>query len=636
MLRQVMQIDIDTAARPVRMLTRGRLRRLGLNEGGLAIVLAVLIGTITGAAAVGFHELINLIRDLLYLRPGPGVLYGRGMWLLVVFPTVGGLLVGILSRYVFRAREGHGIVDVVESVVRSSGFQRPATAVEKILTSAVTIGSGGSAGAEGPIVQIGAAIASGVGQLFAVTRAQMPVLTGAGCAAGISAIFNAPFGGVLFTLEVILQDFSLRSFTPVVLASVIAQVTTQGILQLINHERVYQAIFAIPDPEVLRHTVLHWDQVGNFALLGIVCGLVGTAFTRTMFFTEELFHHGPLAKISKVIRPAVGGAMLGLSGLVYILIFGVLRRAPYNKPFDYHAYPMPAFFGDGYGAIQQLLLPDFYHALGIGTVAMLAFLCVIKIVGTGITLGSGGSGGVIAPCVFIGATLGALFGHGLQLTHWFHGVQPELYALVAMGAVLAAVVHAPLASILIVFELTQDHKVMLPAMLACIVAVAVARVAYSDSVYTQGLRMRGLHIGAGSDLVLLRRISVEQIPMEPVTVLHGDDPLQQVLDLSAMTSAYDFVVADQEGRYEGMLLSTDINPVLMDREAVPVLVVRDIMRTDITPVRTSDDLVTVLDAFSLHDVNHLPVATPSSPDKVIGLISRTALIRKYHQTLSAA
>src|SRR5262249_30989398 len=160
---------------------------------------AVLIGIITAAAAVGFHILIDRIRDIFYERMGPELLYRNGLILLIVFPALGGLIVGIISHYITRSREGHGIVDVIESVARTSGFVRPGVAIEKIVTSAVTIGTGGSGGAEGPIVQIGAAIASGVGQLFRFARHQMPVLIGCGSAAGISAIFNAPIGGVLFT-----------------------------------------------------------------------------------------------------------------------------------------------------------------------------------------------------------------------------------------------------------------------------------------------------------------------------------------------------------------------------------------------------------------------------------------------------
>jgi CIC family chloride channel protein len=250
-----------------------------------------------------------------------------------------------------------------------------------------------------------------------------------------------------------------------------------------------------------------------------------------------------------------------------------------------------------------------------------------------VTLGSGGSGGVIAPSVFIGAALGAVFGELLRRTGWFWQLQPEMYALVGMGALLAAVVHAPLASILICFELTQDYKVMLPAMLACIMAVAVARMVYPYSVYSLGLRTRGVRVGSAGDFVLLRRIMVEQIPLDPLSIVHPADPLQRLLELSALTSTYDFVVCDPAGKYEGMVVAADMNPVLMDQAAVPLLVVADMMRTDITPVQTSDDLAAVFDAFSRHDVNHLPVCVDSTTDKVVGLISRSAVIRKYQEAL---
>lgn len=622
--------DLTAPGGRLRVLMTRLLRRFGFNDDAFLLLMSVIIGTVTGVAAVGFHGLIKLIGDQLYGRSGEeAYLYGPGRWLLVVLPALGGLAVGVISRYVFRTREGHGIVDVVESVVRTSGFQKPTVAIEKILTSAITMGSGGSAGAEGPIVQIGAAIASGVGQLFQVARNQMPILTGCGCAAGISAIFNAPFGGVLFTLEVILQDFSIRSITPVVLASVIAQVTTQETLQVAHHAEAYRAIFAMPPMDVARHSLLSWDQVANFVLLGILCGVIGSTFTRAMYWSEHFFSG---LKINKVIRPAIGGLILGLMGLLYILIAGV-----HHKPFAYSVYPMPAFYGDGYGVIQRMLQPDFYVQMGQWTTGLLVMLCVLKIVGTGVTLGSGGSGGIIAPSVFIGATAGAVVGHLLQSTGWFGtALQPELYSLVAMGAALAAVVHAPMASILICFELTQDYKVMLPAMLACIVAVAVARSIYPDSVYTLGLRSRGVQQGNARDFSLLRRITVEQVPLDPVAVVSIADPIQHLLDLSAMTSNYDFVVSDQQGRYEGMVLSAELNPVLMDRDAVPLLVVGDVMRHDIPPVRTTDDLAAVFDAFSQYDVNHLPVCVPQDCGKIIGLISRSALIRKYQEALKSS
>ena len=513
----------------------------------------MIVGTVTAAAAVGFHELIIWVRDLLYLKLGDERLYHDMLWLLVVFPAAGGLVVGIISRYVFREREGHGIVDVMESVVRTSGFQRPAVALEKILTAAVTIGSGGSAGAEGPIVQIGAAIASGIGQLFRIARGQMPVLIGCGSAAGISAIFNAPFGGVLFTLEVILQDFSIRAFTPVVVASVFAQATELLMFKLLHHSAEFHPIFSVSPEAVHLHEALRWSTVGNFVLLGVLCGFIGLSLTRLLHVSEDLFGN---MKIPRWLRPGMGGALMGVLGVMYVLIGKLTMHVP--KPVPFAQYPMPAFFGDGYGFIEVLLAPAYYTDVSGTVLRLLAALCVLKLVATCLTLGSGGSGGVIAPSLFLGATAGAVMGTLLQKLPWFAGIHPEMYALVGMGAVLAAVVHAPLASILIVFEVTEDYKVMVPTMLACVIATAIARMVYTDSVYTMSLRSRGIRMGGARDYSLLNRMLVEQVVLEPASVVRGSDPFQKIVDIVIDAGIADFVVADEKGEYAGMLVSEDV------------------------------------------------------------------------------
>jgi CIC family chloride channel protein len=295
---------------------------------------------------------------------------------------------------------------------------------------------------------------------------------------------------------------------------------------------------------------------------------------------------------------------------------------------------MPAFFGDGYGVIQRMLSHDFYVGGPLyQMLLLLVFLCAAKVIATALTLSSGGSGGVIAPSIFLGATAGAVLGILLRETGYFRQLQPELYALVGMGAVLAAVVHAPMASILIVFELTQDYKVMLPAMLACITATAMAKVVHRDSIYTLSLRRRGVRLGGGSDLRLLGRMFVEQVPLEPAAVLQPTDPFQRVLDLMQQLNTSNFVVIDREGLYLGMVVEREINTALVQREAVPLMVVGELMRTDVPTVRSSDDLATVLDVFSRFDVSHLPVSLSSAPRKVIGLISRAGLMRQYHTSL---
>lgn len=621
---------LDAGSVRLRALAGSVLSRLGLRQEAFLLLLAALVGIVTSFAAFAFHELIFRIRELLYDRLDPHLhLYGKGILLLAILPAIGGLVVGVFTRYIVRVQEGHGVVDVIVSVIRASGFIRPGAAIEKILTSAVTIGSGGSAGAEGPIVQIGAAVASGIGQFFRVARPFMPLLIGCGAAAGISSIFNSPIGGVLFTLEVILQEFSIRTFMPVVLASVIANVTTQAVFRLIHHASEYKAIFDMPLWEISGHIPLDWAQVGNFILLGLVCGVVGVTLTRLMFRSEKWF--GGL-KLPAALRPALGGTMLGLMGVGYVLVFGWLLLGQ-KKPFDFDIYPMPAFFGDGYGVIRQLLTQSYYDSIHLGHIMLLlTALCVLKLLGTCCTLSSGGAGGIIAPSLFLGAAAGAIVGLLLRQLGWWSQIQPEVYALVGMGAVLAAVVHAPLASILIVFELTHDNRIILPAMLACIFATGTARSLFQDSVYTLGLRKRGIRVGTTADVTLLRRLTVEQVELDAASIVRDSDLFQQVLDLMAQTGASSFVATDEKGHMTGMLVAQDIKTVLLEREVVPMLLVQDVMRTDIPVVRTTDDLGTVLDIFTEDDVDHLPVCAETG-GQVIGQIGRAALMRRYQRAL---
>lgn len=625
-----MSFGLSSASLRLRALSRQMMAKFAAGDEIRLLLLAAVIGVVTAAAAVTFHELIDITRRLLYEKLEPIVnLYGRGIAWLVILPALGGLTVGVISRFIMHAREGHGIVDVMESVIRSRGYVKPLSAIEKILTSAITIGSGGSAGAEGPIVQIGAAIASGVGHLFQSAKPFMPLLIGAGSAAGISAIFNSPFGGVLFTLEVILQDFSIRAFTPIVLASVVANVTTQAIFRLIHHTTVYRAIFALPDWELSRHQALDFGQLPNYILLGLLCGTVGVVLIRMMYQAEEQFGKIP---IPRFLKPALGGGLLGLIGVAYIMIFGWIMLGQ-RKPFEFVQYPMPAFFGDGYGVIRQLLDGSIYHSIhSYQVVLLLAFLCIAKIIGTCLTLGSGGSGGIIAPSLFIGSTAGAILGLVLRKAGW-HQVQPEVYALVGMGAVLAAVVHAPLASILIVFELTHDDKIILPAMLACIFGTATARMLYRDSIYTLALRHRGVRLGTMADLTLLRRLSVDQVELEKTPQVKESNELRAVLDLVTLTDARNFIVTNDRGSYTGILLMETIQAALLDREAIPLLLVSDLTLRGIPTVKPTDDLASILDALAKHNVDHLPVQPANPTEAPTTMISRAALLRRYHHGL---
>jgi CIC family chloride channel protein len=616
----------------VRLLLTRLLTRLGFVEQSILVPMAIVVGVVAAAAAVLFHELIQHVRAALYPAGHAKFLYGRGVALLILLPALGGLVVGLFNRYVVRGRGGHGIADVVESVSKGSGVLRARSAVETILTSGVTIGSGGSAGAEGPIVQIGAAIASGVGRIFQLSRQHYPVLIGCGTAAGISAIFNSPIGGVLFTLEVILLDFSIRTFTPVVLASVIANVATRRIFERLLHQTESSAIFQLPE-WVMNDFPPHatWGNVLAFVILGLACGAVGAALTRMMYASEHRFSQ---LRIPRPLKPALGGALLGVIGVAYVMIFGwlLLNR---GKPFHVEHYPMPAFFGDGYGAVIRMLQPEFYMQFEVShLVLLMVFLVLAKIVGTALTLGSGGSGGVIAPSLFLGATAGALTGLTLKSAGMHADVGPHVYALVGMGAVLAAVVHAPLAALLILFEVTKQPDVIIPGMLATIVGAGTARLLFPDSIYSLSLRRRGVRVGTSADLTLLRRLTVEDVGLDPVSVLPQNTPLQRLVQLSMETGAHDFVLSDEKGDYAGMVVSDDLRTAMVERESIPLLNAADISRPNLPAVRASDDLAAVMAAFSQHDVSRLPVSLSSNPDRVVGLVSRSSLMRRYHRALS--
>lgn len=625
-----MDLVLPKAATRFRVLTTRGLARIGFTEESFLLLPAILIGVIAAGAAVAFHELILLVRELLYAHFEPSVLYGEKLWLLVLFPALGGLLVGLIAR--LTGGSGHGVPDVIESVIKSQGFVKPWSGIQRILTASTTIGSGGSAGAEGPIVQVGAAVASGIGYIFQITRHHMPILAGCGTAAGISAVFNAPIGGVLFTLEVILHDFSVRSFTPLMIASVVANVTTRAVFQGILGES-YDAIFAIP-PELISGFgaggMLTWPQLPNFAVLGIACGLVASGLTLLMLRMEVSFGR---ARVPKVIRPAVGGAAVGVLGVFWVLMgqaFG------YQKPIAFSAYPLPAFFSDGYGVIQELLRPGYYQAGGETYLLLMLFvLCIVKVVATCLTLASGGSGGVIAPSLFLGATTGAGLGIALQKLGVFTEVFPAFYALIGMGALLGAVVHAPLAAILILLELTSDYHTIMPAMLATIFAIGTARFIFRDSIYSHALRARGIRVGSTRDHSLMRRLSVEQIGLEPALVFNSQTPLKQVL-ASMGDNIRDAVVTDMADEYIGMLRRQDVEMAILQPDSIPLLVAGELARVNIPQVSTIDDLGRAMEIFAQADVGTIAVSVPESPGRVVGVITQQFMLRRYHEVLDGS
>ena len=402
------------------------------------MALGALVGLGAGVGAVVFRELIVGMTTLFtgsadYSAAGHVAnphLPGLGIWFVVLAPVVGGLVYGPLIARFAREAKGHGVPEVMLAVSENGGRIRPRVAAVKALASAICIGSGGSVGREGPIVQIGSALGSTVGQVLRLPESRLRLLVACGAAGGISATFNAPIAGVFFALELILRDFEVESFGVVVLSSVVADVIGRAAFGS-------QPFLALPTFQQQSQ----WEYV-LYVGLGVSAAVLGTLFIRVLYGLEDVADHvwtGP-----EWLRPAVGGLLLGSLLLV-----------------------LPQLYGVGY--------PVLGHAVSGGyAVWFLIGLLAGKLVATSLTIAIGGSGGVFAPSLFMGAMLGTAYGDAVS------GVAPHLagpagaYGLVGMGAVFAGAARAPITAVLIIFELTGDYHIILPLMVAVVIATAVA------------------------------------------------------------------------------------------------------------------------------------------------------------------
>lgn len=446
------------------------------------VALAVIVGAFTGLASVGFRWLITEttvvfsgVTDFSATAPGthPGYagISWLGPWFVVLVPAIGGLIYGPLVYHFAREARGHGVPEVMLAVSRHGGRIRPRVAAVKALASAICIGSGGSVGREGPIVQIGSALGSSVAQAVHLPLDRLRTIVAAGAAAGIAATFNAPIAGVLFAIELILRNYTAGSFGIIVIASVVASIVARAILG--------DAPFLDLPTFVVDNA---WTYL-LFAVLGILAGVVGVFFVRILYATEDLCDR--LWRGPEWARPAVGGLLLGLVLLA-----------------------LPQMYGVGYPVLEAGVAGEY-------AVGFLVLLLVGKVIATSLTLGIGGSGGVFAPSLFIGAMLGAGFGQVAHAIAPALAPSPGAFAIVGMGAVFAGSARAPLTAVIMLFELTGEYSIILPLMLAIVLATGVSKLMSEDTVYTLKLRRRGIVLDGHPADQILEDIPVLRV-MEPV------------------------------------------------------------------------------------------------------------------------
>ncbi|MBN2490071.1 MAG: chloride channel protein [Planctomycetes bacterium] len=570
------------------------------------ILVGAFVGVGGGLGAVGFKRLLDLTHWAAWRQSGdfPSITRGASSLAIVLIPTVGGLLVGLLTWFFAREARGHGVPEVISAVVRKRGFIRPRVVLAKALASAVCIGSGGSCGREGPIAQIGAAWGSTVGQWLPWQRGRIRELVGAGAAAGISATFNAPVAGVIFALEVILRDFSLRNLTPIIVSGVTAVTVSHTLLP--DH-----VIFTIP-PYQHNHPV----ELLFYAGLGIGAGLVGWLFTKALYATEDLSDR---IRLPGWLQPGLGGVAVG--GLALLA---------------------PQVMGVGYATVSAALDPDSaarLSAANLGALTGLALLGLLgaKILATSLTLGFGGSGGIFAPSLFMGATFGGAIGFLVQALFPQAGFSgPGAYALVGMAAVVAATTHAPLSAMIILFEMTGDYSIILPLMLASVLATVTAKLLEPESIYTMKLARRGERIRYGADLAILEKIPVAEILETDVEVLREETSKDAIVRLIQAGRHNDLPVVDREGRVKGIVYFRDVKPVLKNELLDRVLIAADLMREIAGTLRPEDSLEQALALFSGHNADLLPVVRGDDRRHFLGIITRTDLMNRYQQELLLA
>ncbi|MCK7621843.1 chloride channel protein [Streptomyces sp. RS10V-4] len=561
------------------------------------MVLAIGVGAGAGLGSIAFRWLIKTFTRLLsghadYAAAG-GSANPHVPWLgpafVVIAPVVGGLLYGpLVDRFAKEAR-GHGVPEVMLAVAQRGGRINPQVSVVKALASALCIGSGGSVGREGPIVQIGSALGSTLGRVVKVSEDRMRLLVACGAAGGIAATFNAPLAGVFFAMELILGTFSAEAFGATVLASVTASV--------IGRAAFGNTAFLVLPP----FHVEHLAQYGLFALLGVVAGVVGVGFTRVLYWIEDACDwawRGP-----EWLRPAAGGLLLGLILLV-----------------------LPQMYGVGYPVLEKATQGGY-------VIAFLLLLLVGKVVATSLTIGIGGSGGVFAPSLFIGAMLGAAY--GAVAGHLIPGTAGNAgaYALVGMGAVFAGASRAPITAVVILFELTGQYTIILPLMLAIVLATATSRLLSRDTVYTLKLRRRGIDLHASAPHAALGSQTVETV-MEAVPVqLPADADLETAADLLTRSDHGVLPVLDDRGRYVGMLTARAVAEALTDAfDARPP---RASALAQPAPALTADaPLSTALHTLVTASGSGLPVLDPGK-EHLVGWLTHQGALRALHPAAPA-
>lgn len=569
----------------LRVLSEKALYYLQTSDASYFLIFSILVGLGGGFGAILFRWLIMQVRNLFFVR-GETVLGFMGQYYVIVLPAIGGLIVGLLVFFFAKEAKGHGVPEVMRSVLVGGGKIRPRVAVVKALASSVCIGSGGSVGREGPIIQIGSSLGSAIGQLFRLTEEKTKTLVACGAAAGIAATFNSPLGGIFFALEVILREYGLRNFSSVVMSSVTATVISRHFLG-------NQPAFQIPPFEIY--------QISDFLyylVFAIITSFFAWLFIKVLYKSEDLFNK---VRLPDYVKPVMGGLFVGIIGFYFPQIFGV-----------------------GYEVIEAAAKGE----LLLWLVITLVFL---KIVATSLTLGSGGSGGIFAPSLYIGALLGEAF--GLIVSKVIPGAEipPGAFALVGMASVFAATSQAPISAILLLFEMTGNYKILPPLMITCVLSAILVRWWSKYSIYTLKLVRRGIDVERYQYGNLMESITVSQAMITDVITVNQTDTVRKVGLKIKETNHRGFPVMTGDGLLAGMVTRTDINKALAEGSGEAEI--STVMSRDLIVCYPNESLKTAMHKIASRNIGRIPVVERDNESRLIGILTRKSLINAYNRAL---
>jgi chloride channel protein, CIC family len=569
--------------------------QLNLNQDIPFLLVAVCVGLLTGYVAVVFHDAIVLISTMIFtdlrIVGKNSVIDTYWMVILPFIPALGGLLVGLYNAFVLKMRPGHGLASVIKAVAQNDGIIKRNLWIHKSITSVLSIGSGGGGGREAPIVQVGAAIGSTVAQMLRFSPNKTRTLLGCGAAAGLAAVFNAPIGGVMFAVEVLLGDFSVKTFSPIVIAAVIGTVLSRSFLG-------NSPTFQVPEYTLVSNTELLF-----YCLLGILAGLSAVMFIKVYYAIEEWFQRVEKRwEIPVWAMPAIGGLM---SGVICIWL--------------------PGLYGFSYEAIN--------HAVhGTESWANMIGIYLFKPVVAGLSIGSGGSGGMFAPAMKMGAMLGGMFGNIVHTVFPSITASSGAYALVGMGALTAGIMRAPLTVILILFEVTGQYEIVLPIMFAAVTSSLIARLTYRHSMESYILEKEGVRLGFGIALSVAEHISITDVMKTDYVKFSESESAATMIDVFFNTPESSFLVTDDHGLFSG-IISLDEMRILLRQDVLVGLIAEDIVKKDVPILFNTSKLDEALKLFEISDYDVLPVLDNRN-STLLGVVRQEEAFAYYRKQLN--